>query len=137
MHNPASEEAIAREPTRDDLRLVHADWLQSQPGGGGLGRLARSHQAQQGKVADPRKGFATMYFDSCVFDTDTLEYLVNKAGIDRVMLGSDAPFPIGDPEPLKVFANAKLTAAQKELIFSTTAQKVFRVRSDCWTRSAR
>ena len=103
----------------------------------GLGRLARSHQAQQGKVADPRKGFAAMYFDSCVFDTDTLEYLVNKAGVERVMLGSDAPFPIGDPEPLKVFANARLTAAQKELIFSTTAQKVFRVRADSWTRSAR
>ena len=61
--------------------------------------------------------------------------LVNKAGIEHVMLGSDAPFPIGDPEPLKVFANAKLSAAQKELIFSTTAQKVFRMRADPWTRS--
>ena len=101
----------------------------------GLGRLARSHQAQQGKVADPRKGFATMYFDSCVFDSDTLDYLVQKAGVGRVMLGSDAPFPIGDPEPLKVFANTKLTDAQKQQILSTTAQKVFRVRADSWTRS--
>jgi len=101
----------------------------------GLGRLARSHTAQAGKVADPRKGFATMYFDSCVFDTDSLDYLVQKAGVERVMLGSDAPFPIGDPEPLKVFSGAKLNDAQKKMILSETAQKVFRLRADAWTGS--
>ena len=101
----------------------------------GLGRLARSHTAQAGKVADPRKGFATMYFDSCVFDTDSLDYLIQKAGVERVMLGSDAPFPIGDPEPLKVFNGAKLNDAQKKMILSETAQKVFRLRADAWTRS--
>lgn len=101
----------------------------------GLGRLARSHVVQAGKVADPRKGFAAMYFDTCIFDSDSLDYLVQKAGVDHVMLGSDAPFPIGDPEPLKVFNDAKLTAAQKQLILSTTAQTIFKVRADAWTRS--
>ena len=101
----------------------------------GLGRLARSHVVQAGKVADPRKGFAAMYFDTCIFDSDSLDYLVQKAGVDHVMLGSDAPFPIGDPEPLKVFNDAKLTPAQKQLILSTTAQTIFKVRADAWTRS--
>ncbi len=100
-----------------------------------LGRLARSHQAAQGKYADPRKGFATMYFDSCVFDVDTLEFLAGKAGAGRVMLGSDAPFPIGDPEPKRVIENANFFAAQKNDMLSTTAQGVFRVRSDCWCGS--
>jgi aminocarboxymuconate-semialdehyde decarboxylase len=100
-----------------------------------LGRLARSHQAAQGKVADPRQGFATMYFDSCVFDVDSLEYLARKAGAQRVMLGSDAPFPIGDPEPKKVIANGNFTDAQKNDMLSATAQGVFRVRPDCWCRS--
>lgn len=95
-----------------------------------LGRLARNHTASQGKYADPRKGFATMYFDSCVFDTDSLEYLARKAGHHRVMLGSDAPFPIGDPEPLKVFDGADFTPAQKNLILGDTAQKAFRLRAD-------
>ena len=99
----------------------------------GLGRLARSHVVQAGKVADPRKGFAAMYFDTCIFDSDSLDYLVQKAGVDHVMLGSDAPFPIGDPEPLKVFNDAKLTPAQKQLILSTTAQTIFKVRADAWT----
>ena len=45
-------------------------------------------------------------------------------------------FPIGDPAPLKVFANAKLSDAQKEMILSSNAQRVFRVRSDAWVRAA-
>lgn len=100
-----------------------------------LGRLARSHQAQQGKAADPRAGFANMYFDSCVFDPDALDYLIGKSGVERIMLGSDAPFPIGDPMPLKILAGAKLSEAQKELIVSSTAQRVFRVRDDAWVRA--
>jgi aminocarboxymuconate-semialdehyde decarboxylase len=100
----------------------------------GLGRLARSHTVQAGKVADPRKGFAAMYFDSCVFDSDALDFLVHKAGVDHVLLGSDAPFPIGDPEPLKVFKDAKLTEAQKQTILSATAQTIFKLRADAWTR---
>ncbi|MEK7875756.1 MAG: amidohydrolase family protein [Pseudomonadota bacterium] len=100
-----------------------------------LGRLARAHQASQGKYADPRKGFAAMYFDSCVFDVDSLEYLAHKAGARRVMLGSDAPFPIGDPEPRKVIANGNFTDAQKNDMLGKTAQSVFRVRPDCWCRS--
>lgn len=97
-----------------------------------LGRLARNHQISQGKYADPRKGFEAMYFDSCVFDADALEYLAKKAGADRLMLGSDAPFPIGDPEPKKVIeAAAGLTAEQKAKILGITAQSIFRLRTDC------
>jgi aminocarboxymuconate-semialdehyde decarboxylase len=97
-----------------------------------LGRLARNHQISQGKYADPRKGFEAMYYDSCVFDVDTLEYLAKKAGVDHVMLGSDMPFPIGDPEPKKAVEGAYFTDAQKQGILGGTAQSVFRVRPDCW-----
>jgi len=97
-----------------------------------LGRLARNHHISQGKYADPRKGFEAMYFDSCVFDVDTLEYLAKKAGVERVMLGSDMPFPIGDPEPKRAVEGAYFTAAQKQGILGGTAQSVFRVRPDCW-----
>ncbi len=82
--------------------------------------------------ADPRKGFEAMYFDSCVFDADSLEYLAKKAGPARIMLGSDQPFPIGDPEPKKVVEGATFNEAQRKGILGGTAQSVFRVRPDCW-----
>jgi aminocarboxymuconate-semialdehyde decarboxylase len=97
-----------------------------------LGRLARNFAIGQGKYADPRKGFAALYFDSCVFDADALEYLAKKASPDRIMLGSDMPFPIGDPAPRKVLEGAYLGEAQRRGILGDTAQRVFRVRADCW-----
>jgi aminocarboxymuconate-semialdehyde decarboxylase len=126
-------------------RLLFSGHLLKFPGmkfvvahGGGalpfaLGRLARNHKISGGKYADPRKGFEAMYFDSCVFDADALEYLAKKAGAGRVMLGSDQPFPIGDPEPIKALDGAYFGEALKKDILGATAQSVFRVRADCWT----
>jgi aminocarboxymuconate-semialdehyde decarboxylase len=126
-------------------RLLFSGHLLKFPGaklvishGGGalpyaLGRLARNHAISPGKYADPRKGFEAMYFDSCVFDADSLEYLAKKAGPGRVMLGSDQPFPIGDPEPKKAIEGTTFNEALKKGILGETAQAVFRVRPDCWS----
>ena len=97
-----------------------------------LGRLARNHAISQGRYADPRKGFEAMYFDSCVFDADALEFLAKKAAPERIMLGSDMPFPIGDPAPTRVVEAAAFSEAQRKCILGGTAQGVFRVRPDCW-----
>ena len=99
-----------------------------------LGRLARGHENLKGKAGDPRAGFAAMYFDSCVFDRDALRYLARKAGSNRIMLGSDAPFPMGDPAPRKVIEAAAFTAEENDAILGRTAQQVFRVRPDCWCK---
>lgn len=93
-----------------------------------LGRLARNHAISQGKYADPRKGFEALYFDSCVFDADSLEYLARKSSPERIMLGSDMPFPIGDPQPCGCVERANFTAGQKRAILGATAQRVFRLR---------
>jgi aminocarboxymuconate-semialdehyde decarboxylase len=94
-----------------------------------LGRLKRSHTASHGKVADPVQGFDTLYFDSVVLDTDTLKFLALKASAARIMLGSDAPFPIGDPEPCKVVEGA-FQGAERTAVLGRTAQSIFRIRPD-------
>lgn len=96
-----------------------------------LGRLARSFEHAQGKVADPRKGFAGVYLDSCVFDADALRFIAGKVGPERVMLGSDAPFPIGDPAPRKVIDNARFDENERRAILGETARRIFRIRADC------
>ena len=63
-----------------------------------------------------------------------LEYLAKKAGADRVMLGSDHPFPIGDPEPTKVVETAQFSDVDRAKILGSTARRVFRLRPDCWCR---
>src|SRR5690606_4438736 len=37
-----------------------------------------------------------MWFDTCIFRADHLASLVELVGIDKVMLGSDYPFDMGD-----------------------------------------
>ena len=123
-------------------RLLFSGHLLKFPGvklvlsmGGGtlpyaLGRLQKSHANAQGKVADPEAGFSTLYFDSLVFDPNALEYLALKAGAGRIMLGSDAPFPMGDPAPLVVVERSKLAPQEKQAILGGTARAVFRLSGD-------
>lgn len=51
---------------------------------------------------DPREYAKRIYFDSLVHDAASLDYLVNLAGADRIMLGTDYPFPLGELEPGKL-----------------------------------
>jgi aminocarboxymuconate-semialdehyde decarboxylase len=60
-----------------------------------------------------------------VFPPDALRYLCDKVGVDMVMLGSDYPFPIGDPAPTKVVLESGLSAADQEKILSGTAANLF------------
>jgi hypothetical protein len=40
-----------------------------------------------------------LYTDSAVFDPGALRLLTDVMGTDRVMLGTDAPFPLGEQQP--------------------------------------
>jgi aminocarboxymuconate-semialdehyde decarboxylase len=93
-----------------------------------LGRLARNHAITAG-TADPVESFAHLYFDSVVFDPETLRFLVAKAGADRVLLGSDYPFPIGDLAPRDVVEHAGLADADRARIIGGTARQLFPERA--------
>lgn len=46
-------------------------------------------------------------YDSIVFSPGALRYLVDTVGADRVMLGSDYPFDMGDPTPVSTLEQAR------------------------------
>ena len=70
-----------------------------------LGRLGRNHRIDT-SLPDPKEGFARLLFDSVVFDPAALCYLHEKSAPGAIMLGSDYPFPIGDPAPMRVVIEA-------------------------------
>lgn len=92
-----------------------------------LGRLMRNRDAFPDLVSDPREGFSKLYFDSLVFESETLKFLVDKVGAERIMLGSDYPFPIGDPAPTQVIENCHINDAQKVAIREGVAKRLFRL----------
>jgi aminocarboxymuconate-semialdehyde decarboxylase len=90
-----------------------------------LGRLGRNHVLHP-ELSDPLVNFDSLLFDTVVFDTETLSFLVDKAGPKSVMLGSDYPFPIGDPQPLRVVRDtARLTAQERAWILGGNASQIF------------
>jgi aminocarboxymuconate-semialdehyde decarboxylase len=90
-----------------------------------LGRLVRNHVMDPGNTCDPLESFAQLYFDSVVFDPEALDFLVGKVGAERVLLGSDYPFPIGDLTPRGVLADAQLSAEHRALIEGGNARRLF------------
>ena len=92
-----------------------------------LGRMMRHHALHKDDMADPAAEFARLYFDTIVFEPSTLEFLVAKVGADKVMLGSDWPFPIGDFTPAKVVEAANLSDADRQAILGGNAARIFRL----------
>ncbi len=92
-----------------------------------MGRLVRNHDIHRDELADPMEGFKTLYFDTVLFDPETLKYLCQLAGTDKVVLGSDYPFPIGDPQPTKVVTDAGLGEPATRMILGETAARLFKI----------
>jgi aminocarboxymuconate-semialdehyde decarboxylase len=70
---------------------------------------------------DPRKYVNRIYFDSLVHDAAALDYLVDLAGADRIMLGTDYPFPLGELEPGKLIESMPYNNETKETLLSGSA----------------
>ncbi len=78
-------------------------------GGGFLpyqrGRLDRAYLAKPKLAAvnltrAPSVWLRQLYYDTVVHDPGVLAWLVDFAGADHVLLGSDYPFEMGDPDPV-------------------------------------
>ena len=75
-----------------------------------IGRLRRNYSLDN-KLGDPDAALAAMYYDTIVQDPRTLRYLADMVGADRIMMGSDMPFPIGDLAPCKIVEETKFSEA--------------------------
>jgi aminocarboxymuconate-semialdehyde decarboxylase len=91
-----------------------------------LGRLARNHAITRG-IGDPTEALARIYTDTIVHDARALRFVIEIVGTDRLMMGSDMPFPIGDLEPTKIVAAAGLSKAQTDSINGGLAARLFAV----------
>jgi aminocarboxymuconate-semialdehyde decarboxylase len=92
-----------------------------------LGRLKRNHAITPG-IGDPVAALASIYTDTILHDVRVLKFVVEMMGTDRLMMGSDMPFPIGDIEPAKIVTDGGLSAAQTASINGGLAAKLFGIK---------
>jgi aminocarboxymuconate-semialdehyde decarboxylase len=69
----------------------------------------------------PRKYLTRMYFDSLVHEPAALDYLINLVGPDRIALGSDYPFPLGEAEPGKMIEAMNLEEPARSMLLHGAA----------------
>lgn len=92
-----------------------------------MGRICHGHRTRPDLCAvdnpiDPRSYLGRFYLDSLVHDADALRYLIKQVGQDRIAMGSDYPFPLGEECPGQLIEQMDdLSPATKERLLSGTA----------------
>jgi aminocarboxymuconate-semialdehyde decarboxylase len=75
----------------------------------------------------PSEYLHKLHFDTTVFSTDAVEYLVGEFGADRVLMGTDYPFDMGPTDPLGFLADVNLTEEQHALVVGGNAARLLRI----------
>ena len=98
-----------------------------------LGRLENAwqhHPVAHGVCElSPRQYLNRFYVDSAVFDERALQFLVETMGAERVMLGSDYPFPLGEHRVGTLIRSSHLTALAKDRLLGGNAVDFLALRS--------
>jgi aminocarboxymuconate-semialdehyde decarboxylase len=92
-----------------------------------LGRMENAwqhHPVARGKSElPPSKYVDRFYVDSAVFDERTLNFLIDTMGADRVVLGSDYPYPLGEKRVGQLVRNSRLAPAVKAKVLHENAAR--------------
>jgi len=108
----------------------HPDLVFIASHGGGsflslLPRVDRNHAlGWSDSHVDIEEGIARLYWDSVVLDTKALGVLVDTVGADRVLLGSDAPFP-WEPDPVGTVLGSRFVLEAEAAILGGTAVSLY------------
>jgi aminocarboxymuconate-semialdehyde decarboxylase len=91
-----------------------------------IGRLRRNFEVTPG-IGDPIDALGRIYTDTVLHDPRVLRFVAEIIGADRIMMGSDSPFPIGDLAPTKIVAGSGVDAATAVRINGDLAAELFRL----------
>ena len=81
--------------------------------------------AQSAKA--PSAYLKNLYFDTLVYDVDTLEYLQAKVGADKLVLGTDYPYTLGDWMGVEKIQALQCLDAEKDAILEGNARRLLKL----------
>ncbi len=110
---------------------------------GTIGRIEQGFVARPDLVGidnnvNPRHYLGRFYIDSLVHDAETLRYLIRLVGAERIALGSDYPFPLGEARPGQLIESMDdLPSATKDRLLWGTALEFLGLTGDVPTPTAK
>lgn len=79
----------------------------------------RPEPRSKGFTGDPLDVLRRLYYDTVTFSPMTLRYLIDLVGADRLLLGSDYPFEMGDVDPVGTVKAAVAPQDQAKVLGGT------------------
>lgn len=89
-------------------------------------RMDRAHQGDVAQGA-PSGYLRRFYYDTILHDAAALRYLADKVDTDRIVLGSDDPFPPMDKDPLASLKQAGFSAQEMARIADENPRRLLRL----------
>lgn len=91
-----------------------------------LGRISHGFEVRPDLCAidnpmPPSHYLKRIYLDSLVHDKQTLQFVIDKFGVEQIALGTDYPFPLGELEPGHLIDSLEIDAAQRARLLHGTA----------------
>lgn len=88
-----------------------------------LGRLEHGFRVRSECERSPRDELSRIFCDSLTHDDRARRLLIDTIGADHVLMGSDHPFDMGDPQPVETVQKTPgLSEAEQTAILGGTAQ---------------
>ena len=85
-------------------------------------------KSRPAQAANPPSAYLkNLYFDTLVYDVDTLEYLKAKVGVQRLMLGTDYPYTLGDWHGVEKIHALRCSDADKGAILQGNARRLLKL----------
>lgn len=100
-----------------------------------LGRIQHGYDVRPDLCAvdnpfPPEKYIGQFWIDSLVHDKSMLDYVLNLFGADKIALGTDYPFPLGELEPGKLIREAGYSAEVEKKLLSGSALEWLGISED-------
>lgn len=91
-----------------------------------IGRIEHGYNVRPDLCAvdndiNPREYLGHFWLDSLVHDQDALKYITKLVGEDKIALGTDYPFPLGELEPGTLIEKSEFSLEVKEKMFASNA----------------
>jgi aminocarboxymuconate-semialdehyde decarboxylase len=88
----------------------------------------RTRESFAGELAreTPSAYLRDLYYDTAALSGPAIAFLTRLVGADRVLLGSDYPFALSDPEPVRTVRGAGLGTHETAAVLGGNAASIFR-----------
>ena len=78
-------------------------------------------------TAAPSAYFKNLFFDTLVYDVETLDFLRRKVGAEHLLLGTDFPYVLGDWQCVDKVEALPCSETEKQAILEDNARKLLKI----------